>query len=100
MTRPTPKGLDQVATILQAASRLATQLRRTTQASANRAVDGAEAEPMRAAIYARVSTLDQEPENQLQELGGTSRPGAGRRSNSSIGVCLEVGTVGRPSMPF
>ncbi len=55
---------------------------------------------MRAAIYARVSTLDQEPENQLQELGGTSRPGAGRRSNSSIGVCLEVGTVGRPSMPF
>ncbi len=39
MTRPTPKGLDQVATILQAASRLATQLRRTTQASANRAVD-------------------------------------------------------------
>ena len=24
--------------------------------------------PLRAAIYARVSTLDQEPENQLQEL--------------------------------
>src|SRR5688572_31863054 len=27
-----------------------------------------EGPPMRAAIYARVSTLDQEPENQLQEL--------------------------------
>ncbi len=43
MTRP-PAGqvqevLDQVATILRAASRLATQLRRTTQASANAAVD-------------------------------------------------------------
>ena len=27
-------------------------------------------EPLRAAIYARVSTLDQEPENQLAELRG------------------------------
>ena len=43
MTRPPARqvraALDQVATILQAASRLATQLRRTTQASANAAVD-------------------------------------------------------------
>ncbi len=43
MTRPPARQvqevLDQVATILQAASRLATQLRRTTQASANAAVD-------------------------------------------------------------
>ncbi len=43
MTRPPARqvreGLDQVANILQAASRLATQLRRTTQASANAAVD-------------------------------------------------------------
>ncbi len=43
MTRPPARqvqeGLDQVATSLQAASRLATHLRRTTQASANRAVD-------------------------------------------------------------
>ncbi len=43
MTRPPARQvqevLDQVATILQAASRLATQLRRTSQASANAAVD-------------------------------------------------------------
>ncbi len=43
MTRPPARQvqevLDQVATILQAASRLATDIRRTTQASANRAVD-------------------------------------------------------------
>ena len=43
MTRPPARQvqevLDQVATILQAALGHATQLRRTTQASANRAVD-------------------------------------------------------------
>ncbi len=43
MTRPTARqvreGLDQVTNILQAASRLATQLRRTAQASADAAVD-------------------------------------------------------------
>ncbi len=43
MTRPPARQvqevLDQVANILQAASRLATQLRRTTQTSANAAVD-------------------------------------------------------------
>ncbi len=43
MTRPPARQvrevLDQVATILQAASRLATQLRRTTQASADAGVD-------------------------------------------------------------
>ncbi len=43
MTRPPARQvqevLDQVATILQAASRLATNLRRTTQTSANAAVD-------------------------------------------------------------
>ena len=43
MTRPPARqvqeALDQVATTLQAASRLATQLRRTTQTSANAAVD-------------------------------------------------------------
>ena len=43
MTRPPTRQiqevLDQVANILQAASRLATQLRRTTQTSANAAVD-------------------------------------------------------------
>ncbi len=43
MTRPPARqlqvGLDQVATILQATSRLATHLRRTTQASANATVD-------------------------------------------------------------
>ncbi len=43
MTRPPARQvqevLDQVATILQVASGLATDLRRTTQASANAAVD-------------------------------------------------------------
>ena len=43
MTRPPARQvrevLDQVATSLQAASRLATHLRRTTQTSANAAVD-------------------------------------------------------------
>ncbi len=43
MTRPPARqvreALDQVTSILQAASRLATQLRRTTQTSANAAVD-------------------------------------------------------------
>ena len=43
MTRPPARQvqevLDQVATSLQAVSRLATQLRRTTQTSANAAVD-------------------------------------------------------------
>ncbi len=43
MTRPPARQvqevLDQVAQSLQAASRLATQLRRTTQTSANAAVD-------------------------------------------------------------
>ena len=43
MTRPPARqvqeGLDQVARSLQAASRLATDIRRTTQASANAAVN-------------------------------------------------------------
>ena len=43
MTRPPARQvqevLDQVTSILQAASRLATQLRRTSQTSANAAVD-------------------------------------------------------------
>ena len=43
MTRPSARQvqevLDQVTNILQAANRLATQLRRTTQSSANAAVD-------------------------------------------------------------
>ena len=34
--------------------------------------------PMRAAIYARVSTLDQQPENQLTSCDATSRREAGR----------------------
>ena len=55
MTRPPARqvreALDQVAHSLQAASRLATQLRRTTQASANRAVD------LEAAIGRAVATL-------------------------------------------
>ncbi len=55
MTRPPARHvqevLDQVATILQAASRLATHLRRTTQASANAAVD------LEAAIGRAVATL-------------------------------------------
>ncbi len=54
----------------------------------------------RAAIYARVSTLDQEPENQLAELRRASPHGAGRRSSSSIGVYRVVGTVDQPWMPF
>ena len=32
---------------------------------------------MKAAIDARVSTVDQEPENELPELRGTSRPAVG-----------------------
>ncbi len=55
MTRPPARQvqevLDQVATIFQAASRLATQLRRTTQASANAAVD------LEAAVGRAVATL-------------------------------------------
>jgi DNA invertase Pin-like site-specific DNA recombinase len=35
---------------------------------------------MKAALYARVSTFDQEPENQLQEL---RRYAAARRSNAA-----------------
>ena len=44
--------------------------------------------PRRAAIYARVSTLDQEPENQLAEL---------RRYVAARGW---TATVARPWMPF
>ena len=55
MTRPPARQvqevLDQVTNILQAASRLATQLRRTTQTSANAAVD------LEAAIGRAVATL-------------------------------------------
>ena len=66
MTRPLARQvqevLDQVATILQAASRLATQLRRTTQTSANAAVD------LEAAIGRAVATL-----KRLQPLAGRRR---------------------------
>ena len=55
MTRPIARQvrevLDQVATILQAASRLATHLRHTTQSSANDAVD------LEAAMGRAVATL-------------------------------------------
>ena len=55
MTRPPARqvqeAVDQVTNILQAASRLSTQLRRTTQASANAAVD------LEAAIGRAVATL-------------------------------------------
>ncbi len=55
MTRPPARQvqemLDQVARSLQAASRLATQLRRTTQTSVNAAVD------LEAAIGRAVATL-------------------------------------------
>ena len=55
MTRPPARQvqatLDQIATTLQAASRLATDLRRTTQASANDAV------ALEAAIGRAVATL-------------------------------------------
>ena len=59
------------------------------------------AAPRRAAIYARVSTLDQEPENQLAEL----RRYVAARGWTAVefvdrGVSLGVGTVDRPSMPF
>ena len=53
----------------------------------------------RAAIYARVSTLDQEPENQLAELRRYVA-GAGQRSSSSIAASVVLGTVDRPWMPF
>ena len=66
MTRPPARQvqevLDQVANILQAASRLATQLRRTTQTSANRAVD------LEAAIGRAVAAL-----KRLQSHAGRMR---------------------------
>ena len=43
---------------------------------------------MRAAIYARVSTVDQEPENQLQELR--------RQASSSIVLPGTPGAAGLP----
>ena len=54
----------------------------------------------RAAIYARVSTLDQEPENQLAELRRYVAARAGQRSSSSIGASVVLGTVAQPWMPF
>ena len=66
MTRPPARRvqevLDQVATILQAASRLATQLRRTSQTSANAAVD------LEAAIGRAVAAL-----RRLEPPGGRRR---------------------------
>ncbi len=66
MTRPPARQvqevLDQVATSLQAVSRLATQLRRTTQTSADAAVD------LEAAIGRAVATL-----KRLQRPGGRRR---------------------------
>ena len=51
----------------------------------------------RAAIYARVSTLDQEPENQLQELQGMSMPGAGLQPwSTSIMACPVREIAGPP----
>ena len=55
---------------------------------------------MRAAIYARVSTLDQEPENQLQELRRYADARGGRRSSTSIGACPAQRTGGRRSINF
>ena len=43
----------------------------------------ASGKPLRAAIYARVSTFDQQPENQLQELRSTPVSHApGRRASA------------------
>ena len=39
-------------------------------------------QPVRAAIYARVSTFDQEPENQLQELRRYVEGGPGLNRNT------------------
>ena len=50
---------------------------------------------MKAAIYARVSTLDQEPENQLQELRKYVQARGWEVINMSIGASQEPRTAGQ-----
>ena len=50
---------------------------------------------MRAALYARVSTVDQEPENQLAEYDAIARPEDGRRRSSSIAACPDRRIAGQ-----
>ena len=51
---------------------------------------------VRAAIYARVSTVDQAPENQLAELGATLRLVAGLLRNMSTTGCPVPRSAGPP----
>ena len=53
---------------------------------------------MRAAIYARVSTFDQEPENQLQELRRYTEVEAGLRLSLWIAVSVVRRIVGLRSI--
>ena len=55
---------------------------------------------MKAAIYARVNTVDQQPENQLQEsCDDTFRPAAGQPRSTSITGSAGPRTGGRPLIP-